>query len=61
MSNWGNCKYCGAELVSDSYRLSKRRGFRLIVYCPNEQCDVKPCSNEGIPSDVLEEVKCFGE
>lgn len=61
MGHFGHCKYCGSDLIVETYKKGRHGGFRMLVYCDNDNCDVKPCSNDDIPSDVMEEVKYFAE
>ena len=64
MGNFGKCKYCGAELSAESYRMHKNGVHntpRMLVYCPNDKCPVKPCTNDTYPSAMMAEVKCFAK
>lgn len=57
MAHFGRCKYCGQDLTSQVYK--GKYGARMIVYCDNDKCEVQPCTNDTIPSFVIEELKCF--
>lgn len=59
MSNFGKCKYCGSDLISEVYKNGKYKVPRMIVFCGNDNCKVKPCTDDSIPSIVIEEVKHF--
>jgi ssDNA-binding Zn-finger/Zn-ribbon topoisomerase 1 len=48
------CPHCGSKLLSDSYKINKQVEF--IVYCNNDNCPVKPCTDSTIPSRVYNEV-----
>lgn len=47
------CPYCGSKLIADSY---KTKPVEHIVYCDNDECPVKPCTDSTIPSKVYAEV-----
>lgn len=47
------CPWCGHKLVSDTY---KAKPIQLIVYCDNDNCPVKPCTDATIPSKVYAEI-----
>lgn len=59
MGNYGKCKYCGSDIVVEIYK--KHNMPRMIAYCNNEKCNVQPCTNDDIPSRVMEELKYFTE
>lgn len=59
MSSFGKCKYCGCDLVSEIYEMGRGRTRRMVVFCDNDSCSVRPCSGDNIPSVVMEEVKEF--
>ena len=61
MGNFGKCKYCGSDLIAEVYKTGRHGSVRMLVYCDNENCNVKPCSDDDIPSAVMEEVKHFAE
>ena len=56
MGSFGKCKYCGNELKSEVYKKGKCNVPRMIVFCENDNCPVKPCTDDNIPSLVMEEL-----
>lgn len=47
------CPYCGKKLIMDNYKMGK--SLQNIVYCDNDDCPVKPCTDSTIPSRVYAE------
>ena len=31
-----------------------------VMFCDNDDCEVKPCTAVGSPSNVVKEAECFG-
>ncbi|SHN77406.1 hypothetical protein [Desulfitobacterium chlororespirans] len=55
------CGFCGEPLYMDSYKSwQKGRAGSIIVFCDNDECPVKPCSDAVNPSRALAEAKAFG-
>jgi hypothetical protein len=49
------CPYCGKYMVMDIYKRS-RKSAQIIIYCDNNDCKVKPCTDSGSPSRVYAEL-----
>lgn len=61
MGHWGKCKYCGSDIVAEVYKKGRHGMSRMIAYCDNEKCKVQPCTDDDIPSKVMEELKYFAK
>ena len=48
------CPYCGSKLFWENYVI--RRRVQSIVYCDNDNCSVKPCTDSTSPSNVYAEL-----
>lgn len=56
------CPFCGKELKLEVYESGVRGGVgRCIMFCDNDECEVKPCTAMGTPSRVIEEASYFGK
>ncbi|CDX01277.1 Hypothetical protein DPCES_1390 [Desulfitobacterium hafniense] len=56
------CGFCGEPLYMDSYKpRQKGRAGSIIVFCDNEDCAVKPCSDSTHPTAAIREAKAFGK
>lgn len=59
------CKYCNTSLKWDSIRIvgegtSKIKGVRGAIYCPNDKCPVRPCTDYyKTPSNAIKEAHHF--
>lgn len=52
------CPFCGEELKMEAYRDMGK--ISCVMFCDNDDCEVKPCTAVGSPSNVVKEAECFG-
>jgi len=55
------CPFCGDALEMEYYSKGKGMSGKTVVFCGNDNCKVKPCTNETTPSKAIEEAKLFGK
>jgi hypothetical protein len=56
-----NCAFCGVKLEMEYYSKGKGKPGKMIVYCNNDSCKVKPCTDDTSPSKAIGEAKLFGK
>ena len=57
-----NCPFCGGKLDIEYYSTGiKGKSGETVVFCPNDNCKVKPCTNATSPSKAIEEAHLFGK
>jgi hypothetical protein len=55
------CAFCGVPLELEIYPHCKREAPTVIIFCDNDECKVKPSTNDTMASRAFEEVKLFGK
>ncbi|MDD4111351.1 MAG: hypothetical protein PHS54_07450 [Clostridia bacterium] len=56
------CPFCGEKLDIEYYSTGiKGKMGKTIVFCSNDNCEVKPCTDDTTPSKAIEEAKLFGK
>lgn len=51
-----NCPYCNKPLSHEIYQM-KPGQLQYILFCENEDCPVKPCTDATTPSKAIKEIK----
>ena len=56
------CPFCGEALEIEYYSTGvKGKAGKTIVFCNNDNCTVKPCTDETSPSKAIAEARLFGK
>lgn len=56
------CPFCGGPVQIETYQIDQRKGRppRLIVYCDNDNCAIKPCTEDTSPQEALSDAAAWG-
>lgn len=53
-----NCPFCDKEM---KFETIERGSAIMVMFCENDKCNVKPCTDYGTPSEVIAEASQFGK
>jgi len=56
-----NCPFCGEKLEIEYYSNGKGKRGNVMVFCNNDSCKVKPCTDAMNPSATINEARLFGK
>jgi len=56
-----NCPFCGEKLELEYYQIKKGRTGETVVFCNNDNCKIKPCTDATTPSKAIAEARLFGK
>ena len=51
-----NCPHCNQPLSHEVYQIKPGK-LQFILFCENEGCPVKPCTDATIPSKAIKEIE----
>lgn len=51
-----NCPYCNQPLSHEIYQMKPGK-IQYILFCENEDCPVKPCTDATTPSKAIKEIE----
>ncbi|MEG6615372.1 hypothetical protein V6C27_02865 [Peptococcaceae bacterium 1198_IL3148] len=56
------CPFCGEKLDMEYYQSGiKGKMGKTVVFCNNDRCNIKPCTDATSPSKAFKEAELFGK
>lgn len=53
------CPYCNEPLEMESYTMPEHISSKMVIFCDNDQCEIKPCTDQMSPSRAFADVEAW--